>query len=93
MGVRWWQTLAAHKFLAAPVVSQHEDEAEREIICFLDVRDILLNYLKRGATTLLLLTCITPTPFPLPPGSLQSTIPPSLPTSRQRCPPTLCYLQ
>eukprot|EP00193_Tetraselmis_chui_P010495 CAMPEP_0177775112 /NCGR_PEP_ID=MMETSP0491_2-20121128/13907_1 /TAXON_ID=63592 /ORGANISM="Tetraselmis chuii, Strain PLY429" /LENGTH=374 /DNA_ID=CAMNT_0019293617 /DNA_START=316 /DNA_END=1437 /DNA_ORIENTATION=+ len=40
------KTLAAHKFLAAPVLSHHENEEEREIVCFLDVRDILLNYLR-----------------------------------------------
>jgi len=46
------KTLAAHKFLAAPVLSHHENEEEREIVCFLDVRDILLNYLRRTSMPL-----------------------------------------
>jgi len=39
--------LAKHKFLAAPVVSNSDGSSEVDIICFLDIRDILLNFLTK----------------------------------------------
>lgn len=40
------KTLAENRFLAAPVLSHTPTDDDREIVCFLDIRDCLFNFLK-----------------------------------------------